>query len=103
MNFPYFLYNLDIVFLHGYCITCTYVYTIIRYSLAPVFDGIPPEIMDQFRSYDIDADGSIDPYEFIGIAGDLEMDTAPDNSGRFNEVHSIQTCNVLIYLLCTCT
>ncbi len=42
--------------------------------------------MDEFRSYDMNADGCIDPYEFVGIAGDLEIDVAPDNSGRFNEV-----------------
>ena len=45
--------------------------------------------MDQFRSYDINADGSIDPYEFVMIAGELQMDVAAqpvDNTGRFNEV-----------------
>ena len=49
---------------------------ICRYGLASSYDDIPDSIMNEFRSYDFDADGNIDPYEFIGISSELAMDSS---------------------------
>ena len=34
------------------------------YGEMPTFD-LPPGVMDQFRVYDMNGDGSIDPFEFV--------------------------------------
>lgn len=36
------------------------------YGFAPSFD-LPPGVMDQFRVYDADGDGCIDPTEFVAL------------------------------------
>ena len=35
--------------------------------------GLPAALMEQFRSYDTDADGFIDPYEFSFLLNQLEQ------------------------------
>ena len=55
-----------------------------RYDLAPSYDNIPEPYMNLFRSYDVNVDGTIDPYEFITIAHDLQLDAA--DSSMYPEV-----------------
>ena len=50
---------------------------------APQFD-IPLELLNKFRSFDRNADGNIDPYEFIELAKRLNMSFTDDN--RMNTV-----------------
>ena len=36
------------------------------YGEAPSYD-LPPGVMDAFRTYDVDGDGFLDPYEFVPL------------------------------------
>lgn len=43
-----------------------------RYGQAPQFE-VPTSVMQQFRVYDANADGRIDPYEFLAIIQDMNI------------------------------
>lgn len=46
------------------------------YERAPSFE-LPPEIMDNFRRFDTDGSGSLDPYEFAVVLSELHNYTEP--------------------------
>jgi len=46
------------------------------YGHAPSFE-LPPEIMDNFRRFDTDGSGSLDPYEFSVVLSELHNFTEP--------------------------
>lgn len=46
------------------------------YGDAPSFD-LPPEIMENFRRFDVDGNNVLDPYEFATVLQELHNFTEP--------------------------
>lgn len=46
------------------------------YGEAPAFD-LPPEIMENFRRFDVDGNNFLDPYEFASVLQELHNFTEP--------------------------
>ena len=46
------------------------------YGEAPHFD-LPPEIMENFRRFDVDGNNVLDPYEFASVLQELHNFTEP--------------------------
>ncbi len=74
---------------------CVYIIHFSRYGGSPIYDDIPSNIMDEFRSYDFNFDGTIDPYEFISISSDLSHGTG-FNQEPYNEVKLLKVINMTV-------
>ena len=64
------------------------------YGDAPSFD-LPPEIMENFRRFDVDGNNVLDPYEFATVLQELHNFTEP-----YIPLVNIRPTTICSYLIC---
>ena len=69
------------------------------YGEAPHFD-LPPEIMENFRRFDVDGNNALDPYEFAAVLQELHNFTEPYIPLVNYYYRQATICSYSIYMLC---